>query len=149
MKSASAITFELRPSRLLAAAVLVIAALAALSVWLSELRRWPVAAILACVAIVLPVAAALVALRRTRWQRAGWNADGQWSLLDTRQNAVGAQLLGWSAMGLSLRLRLRTTAGETVVVHLLPDNLDHDTRRRLRVRLTQESGRIQAPPTSG
>lgn len=149
MKSASAITFDLRPSRLLVAALLIIAALAAASVWLSELRRWPGVAILACVAIAVLVAWTLPPLLRVRWLRAGWNADGQWSLLDTGQTAEGAQLLDWSALGLSLRLRLRTTAGETVTVHLLPDNLDRDTRRRLRVRLTQETGRIEAPPTSG
>lgn len=149
MKSASAITFELRPSRLLVTALLIIAAFAMTSVWLSELRRWPVVAILVCVAIAALAAWTLPPLLRARWQRAGWNAESQWSLLDARQNAVGAQLAGWSALGLSLRLQLHTTAGETVIVHLLPDNLDRDTRRRLRVRLTQESGRIQAPPTSG
>lgn len=149
MKSASAITFDLRPSRLLVAALLIVAALAAASVWLSELRRWPGVAILACGAIAVLVAWRLPLLLRVRWLRAGWNADSQWSLLDTGQTAVGAQLLDWSALGLSLRLRLRTTAGETVTVHLLPDNLDRDTRRRLRVRLTQETGRREAPPTSG
>jgi toxin CptA len=149
MKSASAITFDLRPSRLLVAALLIIAVLAAASVWLSELRRWPVVAILTCVAIAVLVAWTLPPLLRVRWLRAGWNAEGQWSLLDTHQTAMGAQLLDWSALGLSLRLRLRTTAAETVIVHLLPDNLDRDTRRRLRVRLTQETGRIASPPSSG
>ena len=149
MKSASAIAFDLRPSRLLVAALLIVAVLAMASIWLSELRRWPVAAILIGVAVAVLVAWTLPPLLRRRWLRAGWNAEGQWSLLDTHQTAVGAQLLDWSTLGLSLRLRLRTTAGETVTVHLLPDNLDRDTRRRLRVRLTQETGRIAAPPTSG
>jgi toxin CptA len=119
------------------------------SIWLSELRRWPLAAILTCIAIAALVAWTLPPLLRRRWLRAGWNAEGQWSLLGTHQTAVGAQLLGWNALGLSLRLRLRTTAGETVTVHLLPDNLDRDIRRRLRVRLMQEMERIAPPPTSG
>jgi len=149
MKSASAITFDLKPSRLLAAALLGVAALAEVSVWLSELRRWPLVAILPCVVIAVVVAWRLVSLQRSRWRRAGWNADGQWSLLDTHRATIAAQLLDWSALGLSLRLRLRTTAGETVIMHLLPDNLDRDTRRRLRVRLAQDGGRTARRPTAG
>jgi toxin CptA len=149
MKSASAITFDLKPSRLLVAALLGIAALAMVSVWLSELRRWPLVAILLCAVIAVVVAWTAKSLLRTRWLRVGWNADSQWSLLDTHETTIAAQLLDWSALGLSLRLRLQTTAGETLIVHLMPDNLDRDTRRRLRVRLAQETGRTAPPPTAG
>ena len=87
----------------------------------------------------------LVALHRIRrlqpqrWQRAGWNAEGIWTLLDDAQSATAAQLLGWHAIGLMLLVRLRSEAGEGVTLYLLPDNLDRDTRRRLRVRLAQEA----------
>ncbi|WP_257385224.1 protein YgfX [Tahibacter caeni] len=147
MKSAAAIAFELRPSRLLAGALAGIALLAVLAIALSGLRRWPWIAAAVGIAVALVLLRTLRRLRRPRWRRAGWNADGVWTLLDGAQIAVGAHLLGWRAFGLSLLLRLHTAAGEAVTLCLLPDNLDRDTRRRLRVRLDQEAARPPPPTT--
>lgn len=56
MKSAAAIAFELRPSRLLAGALVGVALLALLAIGLSGLRHWPWIA----VAVGLVVAATLL-----------------------------------------------------------------------------------------
>jgi len=146
MKSAAAIAFELRPSRLLARALVGIALLALLAIGLSGLRHWPWIAVAIGLIVAVTVLRTLRRLRHSRWRRAGWNADGGWTLLDGAQIAVGAHLLGWRAFGLNLLVRLRTAAGEAVTLCLLPDNLDRDTRRRLRVRLDQEAAR-PLPPT--
>ena len=146
MKSAAAIAFELRPSRLLAGVLVGVALLALLAIGLSGLRHWPWIAVAVGLVVAATLLRTLGRLRRPRWRRAGWNADGVWTLLDGAQIAVGAHLLGWRGFGLSLLLRLRTAAGEAVTLCLLPDNLDRDTRRRLRVRLDQEAAR-SAPPT--
>lgn len=141
MKSAGAIAFELRPSRLLIAALATMAGVSLVAIWGSGLyaTAW-LAATVSLVALVA-VTRTIWRLHDSRWRRAGWNADGFWTLLDATQTAVGAQLLGWRAFGLTLLLRLRSDAGEAVTLYLLPDNLDRDTRRRLRVRLDQESAR--------
>jgi toxin CptA len=146
MKSASAIAFELRPSGALVALLGATALLAVLSIWASGLRAHPWIAASLGFLVVFSAARVVGGLLDRRWHRAGWNADGAWTLLDASQSVVGATLLGWSGLGLALVLRLRTTAGQAVTVCLLPDNLDRDTRRRLRIRLEQEASSL--PPTS-
>ncbi|HVH33140.1 MAG TPA: hypothetical protein VM847_03400, partial [Tahibacter sp.] len=111
MKSAAAIAFELRPSRLLAGALVGVALLALLAIGLSGLRHWPWIAVAVGLVVAATLLRTLGRLRRPRWRRAGWNADGVWTLLDGAQIAVGAHLLGWRGFGLSLLLRLRTAAG--------------------------------------
>ncbi|MBL8298969.1 MAG: hypothetical protein JNN30_11575 [Rhodanobacteraceae bacterium] len=139
MKSARAIAFELRPSHALIATLGCVALLALLSVWNSGLRDYPGLAAGLSLVVVLVTARTASSLRQRGWLRASWNADGSWALLDASQTAVSAVLLGWSGLGLMLILRLRTMAGQAVIVYLLPDNMDRDLRRQLRVRLDQEA----------
>lgn len=143
MKSVGAIAFDLRVSRLLVAAVAAVVVLALAAIWLSRLREWPWFAAAASLALAGYAAYALSQPYRLRWRRVGWNADGSWLLQDADHAIASAQLQGWSAFGLTLLLRLRSAAGEPVLLFLLPDNLDRDTRRRLRVRLSQQAA---APP---
>ena len=147
MKSAGAIAFDVRPSRLLIVALLAAALLALASLWLSGLRDVPWIAACLTGAVLFAAIHRIRRLRGLRWKRAGVNADGAWTLLDATQTALSVDLVGWSALGLVLLLRLRSTAGESVTLYLTPDNLDRDTRRRLRVRLAQ-LGSVPASPTS-
>lgn len=146
MKSVSAITFDYRPSRLLAALCLLMLALGITALWSSQLGRFPRwAAVLSLAA----VAAAAVSLWR-QWQlpvrRVGWDGEGNWLLLDAGLKQQPARLLGWRVLGGIVVLRLGSSAG-AAVLPLLPDNLDHDTRRRLRVRLQQLAPDAGLPPT--
>jgi hypothetical protein len=147
MKSAGAIAFELRASRLLIAVVATMAALALVALWLSGLHETAWLAVVVSLIVVVSTIRVVRPLYDSRWQRACWNADGVWSLADAAQTMTTARLLGWSAFGLALLVRLRDDAGRNVTLYLLPDNLDRDTRRQLRVRLTQEAA-IAASPTS-
>ena len=147
MKSASAIAFDLRPSLLLTLALALLAALAVTAIWLSQLGQSPLYAMAASAAVAVLVRWRVARLWRLRWKRLGWNTDGNWLLLDADQVQAKAELRGWSALGLVLLLRLRIAGGETLSLQLLPDNLDRDTRRRLRIRLEQEAGKPAPPPT--
>lgn len=146
MKSADAIVFDLRPPVSLGVLLGALMLLGVMSVWSSGLAAYPrIAAAAGCV-VALSCTHTMGRVLRLRWRRVGWNADGVWTLLDEKQRASTATLAGWSALAGALFLRLRTTAGERVTVFALPDNLDRDTRRRLRVRLEQEAP--SRPPTS-
>lgn len=146
MKSVSAITFDYRPSRLLAALSLLMLALGLGALWSSQLGRFPLwAALLSLVA----VATVVVSLRR-QWRlplrRIGWDSEGNWLLLDAGLKQQPARLVGWRVLGGIVVLRL-AGGGSTTVLPLLPDNLDRDTRRRLRVRLQQLAPAAALPPT--
>lgn len=145
MKSADAIVFDLRPPVSLAVLIGALMLLGVMSVWSSGLAAYPRVAAAVGGIVALSCTTMMGRVLRLRWRRAGWNADGIWNLLDEKQQASSATLTGWSALAGALFLRLRTTAGERVTVFLLPDNLDRDTRRRLRVRLEQDAS---PPPTS-
>lgn len=149
MKSAAAIVFDLRPPVLLAVFVLVLGLLGVMSVWSSGLATHQrVAAVIGFV-VMFTATRAMALLLRRRWRRANWSDDGVWTLLDGQQQLTTATLVGWSVLGLSLILRLRTTTGERALLYLMPDNLDRDTRRRLRVRLEQGGdGPRPLPPTA-
>lgn len=145
MKSAGAIAFDLRPSRLLIVALAGMTGLGIVALWASGFHEaiWLAAAV--SLLVVLAAMRSLRRLWRSRWQRASWNADGAWTLVDAAHTAERARLLGWNALGLSLLVQLRSDAGEAVTLYLLPDNLDHATRRQLRVRLAQDSARAVSP----
>lgn len=145
MKSAGAIAFELRPSRLLTVALVGMTGLALVALWASGLHEVAWVAAIVSGLVVSAATRTVLRLQRLRWQRVSWNSDGAWTLLDATQTAARAQLLGWNAFGLSLLVQLRSDAGEAVTLYLLPDNLDHATRRQLRVRLTQDSARAASP----
>ncbi|TDR37364.1 hypothetical protein DFR29_12526 [Tahibacter aquaticus] len=146
MKSADAIAFDYRPSRLLAALCSGMLLLALGSVWYSRLGQYPRWALLLSVLVVTSYALAVLRLLRPRVRQVGWDRDGNWLLLDAGRTQQPATLQGWNTLGPAVLLRLQA-AGRRVSLPLLPDNLDRDTRRCLRVRLAQECRPRTLPPS--
>lgn len=146
MKSVAAITFDYRPSRLLAALCLLMMALGLGALWSSQLGRYPLWAAVLSLAAVAAVAVSLWRQWRLPLRRIGWDSDGNWLLLDADLRQQPARLAGWRVLGGIVVLRL-AGGGGTAVLPLLPDNLDRDTRRRLRVRLQQLAPAAALPPT--
>lgn len=147
MKSAAAIAFDYRPSRLLAALCGLMLALGLGALWSSQLGRFPLWAGMLSLAAIAAVAVSLQQQWRLPVRRVGWDGEGNWLLLDGGHRQLPARLLGWRVLGGIIVLRLRGSTG-VAVLPLLPDNLDHDTRRRLRVRLQQLAPAAGLPPTS-
>lgn len=147
MKSAAAIAFDYRPSRLLAALCSGVLLLGLGAIWYSGLAHYPRWALLLSLLAVLSCALSLLRLLRPRFRQVGWDRDGNWLLLDAGRVQQPATLQGWTTLGSAVLLRLQA-GGRTVNLQLLPDNLDRDTRRRLRVRLRQQQPPGPLPPTS-
>lgn len=145
MKSVSAITFELRPSWLLGLGLALLTGLALSAIWSSGLRNRPEAAAAVSLLCLVLLLRQLRSLFVSRWRRASWDSAGNWLLLDADSAALPAELLAWHGLGTCLLLRLRAGGGRIRLV-LLPDNLDADTRRRLRVRLQQSAAAPAVPP---
>jgi toxin CptA len=132
MKSAAAIAFDYRPSRLLAAAVIAVTALAVASVALSGMAPW--LKLIAGTAACGYSGVVLRAFLRAGPCRIAWLAAGHWRV----QGIAGertAELRGASVRGPWIVLRLYGNNRKTDAFVLAPDNSDADTRRRLRVRL--------------
>jgi toxin CptA len=134
MRSAPAIGFDVRPSRLLVAGVLVVAVLAVAATWLSggpwELR-----------VVITGGAVAYVSLTRSRLLQPElaavlWHGDGSWTqrLADGRETEATQRSA--RVLGPLIALRLAWLPHGRTALVLLPDNLDADTRRRLRMRLS-------------
>lgn len=138
MKSAPTIGFEYRPSRVLAAALLAVGALALLAIAISGLPGW---ARLLLVAIAMAYTArAVTRLRRPVLRALRLRGDDVVELgLANGQDAAGT-LRGARVLGPLIVLRLAWGAGSRTALVLLPDNLDADTHRRLRVRLGAGQG---------
>ena len=128
MKSASAIAFDYRPSRWLAAAAVLILCAALAAPWFSAA---PVVMKLTLSAAACAIG--LFSLRRfvrPPFLRIAYRASG-WTLVDTDGHEKAAllrwhaQLGAWISMDFELdrRRRFRAVLG--------PDNLDAETRRRL------------------
>lgn len=142
MKSAPAVGFRYRTSRVLVLATLATIVLAMVTVWLSALPRW--AGLVLILVIVAYAGVALGNLLRPRVRSVLWRADGGADIaLDDRagdgareaQGAVHAARL----MGPLITLTLLWPPRGRTTLWLLPDNLDADTRRRLRMRLGAEA----------
>jgi len=133
MRSAPAIGFEYRPSRLFAylpALVLVLALIADVA---CALPWW---AKLALAALALAVWTRAVRRPACPVVAAGWSAgDGQWSLRRADGGDVPATLASSRVLGPCIWLRLRTADRRIATLLLAPDNSDADIRRRLRIRL--------------
>lgn len=143
MPSAPAIGFELKPSRHLALACAVMLLLAGLALWLSAVPTVP----------SLAVTAMLLVLgwhgwrywRADRWRALALDAQGRWQLHGRDGGDHPATLLGQRVLGPYIVLQLEC-GGRRHGLLLGPDNLDADSRRRLRTRLAQ-SGRGAADGT--
>lgn len=142
MTSAPAIGFEYRPSRQLAAALIVVQALAWIAIALSGVALW--------LQSILALAVLATGLYQ-RWHDArlplralALSGDGHWQLHLTNGDDVPARLLSARALGQYIVLSL-AVAGRRHGVLLGPDNLDPDSRRRLRMRLAG-SHASESPP---
>lgn len=138
MRAPPAIGFECRRSPSLIAATIAIALLAIAAVWISGLPYW--------LRMALPVfvagyaGAMLGRILRSRVKTLLWRADGgvDLTLNDTLTDGlreVQGALQDARVMGPLIVLTLRWAPRERAHIWLLPDNLDADTRRRLRMRL--------------
>lgn len=143
MKAPPAIGFHYRSSRLLVFAVVVLAILAVVAVWFSAAPHWLHLAL--SFLIVAYAVAALGNMLRPHVHSLLWRADGSAELAlndrvsDGRREAQGA-VSGARTMGPLIVLTLRWPPREREHLWLLPDNLDADTRRRLRMRLAAGTG---------
>ncbi len=137
MSSAPTITFEVRPSRWLAALVGLVALAAMVAVLASRLS-WPLR-LAACVAVAVYAGWSVRKLLRQPLRAVSWHADDRCTLhlADGRQ-ATG-RLLGGRTLGPLVVLRLTWPQGGATALPLFPDSLDADTRRRLRMRLSAMS----------
>ena len=135
MKSVPAIAFDYRPSRWLLFALVVIAALALIAIALCGLNPW-----------IKPVLAALVAAYalHSSWRflhppfvRIMWHSAGHWRLRNAAEREQVGELRHAVVLGALIVLMLRVDLKQICSFVLLPDNVDEETRRRLRVRLAR------------
>lgn len=152
MKSAPAMGVRYRASRLLIGATLVVALLAIAAIWLSGLPHG--LAVVLTLAIATYTGAALGNLLRPRVRSVVWRADGGADLVlndrlgDGRREVQGA-IHAARMTGPLIALTLRWPPRGRATLWLLPDNLDADTRRRLRMRLGAEAGVASGNADSG
>ncbi len=138
MTSAPPIGFKYRGSRLLMLALIVITALAIFAIFSAALPRFLGSTL--AVLVAASFGASFARLLRPRVRTMLWRADGSAQLelhdtaLDPRREA-NAQLHASHVLGPLITLKLRWPDRGRATLWLLPDNLDSDTRRRLRVRL--------------
>lgn len=142
MKQAPAIGFTCRVSWLLVIATLVVGLLALVAVQLVRGPAWLHHVL--HLAIVAYVAAVVAGMLRPRVKALVWREDGTTDITlrdgvvedgRTVQGAVGSARV----LGPLIVLTLRWPPRERAHLWLLPDNLDADTRRRLRMRLGAEA----------
>jgi len=138
VRAAPAVAFDYRPSRMLAAATCAVSLLALWAVAIGGVPEWLRLASMAL--IVVAGVASLVRLLRPRIRSLLWRADGTVELVlqhRTREHDgdVLGGLRGARLMGPLIVLVLHWPPRGRAALWLLPDNLDPDTRRRLRMRL--------------
>lgn len=128
MKSALAIAFDYRPSRLVAAAAALVCIVAALAPWLSGLSL-PLRAGLSLAALALG-GAAIRRFLRAPFRRIALRSSG-WLLIDASGREQPARLASHARLGAFLVLDFRPASRGRFRALLAPDNSDADTRRRL------------------
>ncbi|MDE2054747.1 MAG: hypothetical protein KGI62_08700 [Xanthomonadaceae bacterium] len=140
MKQAPAIGFTCRVSWLLVIATLVVGLLALVAVQLMHGPAWLHHAL--HLATLAYVAAVVAGMLRPRVKALVWREDGTTDIT-LRDNAAGLAVQGVVSgarvLGPLIVLTLRWPPRERAHLWLLPDNLDADTRRRLRMRLGAEA----------
>ena len=138
MKSAPAIGFDHRPSRLVTVGATLLWLLALLALAVCGLPAWSKAALAAGASLYAGLA--LRQFLRQPCRHLLWHEAGHWRMRHADGQEHSAQLRHATVLGGVIVLSLRVASlGKTSIV-LLPDNCEADTRRRLRVRLA----RIQA-----
>jgi hypothetical protein len=134
MKSAPSIAFDYTPSRIVAGAAFVVAALATVAPFLTDLPN-----VVALGASVAPPLVVLVAVRRflhARIRRIARDATG-WKLVDAGGTVHPCALVAETRFAHWLALDFRIDGGARFRAIVGPDNLDRDTRRRLLLRLAR------------
>lgn len=135
MKSVPAIAFDYRPSRWLLLALAVITALALVAIALCGLDPWIKLAL-----AVLTLAYALYSSKRFLYPpfiHLMWHSSGHWRLRDIAEREQVGELRDAVVLGALIVLMLRVDPKRTCSFVLLLDNVDEETRRRLRVRLAR------------
>ena len=141
MKQAPAIGFTCRVSWLLVVATLVVGVLTLVAVQLVRGPAWLHHVL--HVATLAYVAAVIAGMLRPRVRAVVWRADGI-ADITLRDNLVEESRMVQGAVGSArmlgplIVLTLRWPSRGRSHLWLLPDNLDADTRRRLRMRLGAE-----------
>lgn len=153
MTQAPGISFRYRASPSLLAALAVVAVLAIAAVLIAGVpAHWRA---LLCVLVGVMAGMSTGRLLRPRVSSVAWRGDGTIELAlnaapseGTRE--VRAERLEGRVMGPLLVLALRWPSRRRAYLWLLPDNLDADTRRRLRMRLgTHAARRLSGNTDSG
>lgn len=137
MRSVPAITFEVRPSRGLTLALMVVALLAVVAIMLCALALW-LRLMLALFAIGY-AAWAINKLRHPGLAAVGWRSDHTWGLRLIDGTETDARLRTSRVLGAMIVLRLSWSPRGRAALILLPDNMDADTRRRMRMRLSAQA----------
>jgi toxin CptA len=138
VKQAPAVGFRYTVSRLLMSAMLVVTVLAIAAIWISAASLGLCMVLTACIAAY--VGATLWRMLRPRLRSVLWRADGSVEMgfndgaTDGRGEVQGA-VHAARVLGPLIVLTLRWPPGGRKSLWLLPDNLDAETRRRLRMRL--------------
>lgn len=138
------VAVRLRATPSLLIALPVAAALAAYAVTISDAPPWLRVVLIALVAAVSGVTAAR--LLRPRVRSVVWRGDGTADLIlnDTALEPgreVRGEVRSGRVIGPLIVLTLRWARHGRASLWLLPDNVDADTRRRLRMRLGARTGR--------
>ncbi|HET9835815.1 MAG TPA: protein YgfX [Rhodanobacteraceae bacterium] len=139
MRSAPAIGFEHRLSRTLSVCIVLLTALAVTAIALSGLPPW-MSEIMATAALAYG-GLALWRYRHPRVTALTWRSDGSVSIRLAGRAGESVEVQGVlqdaRVLGFLIVLHLRWPGGRAGL-WILPDNLDADARRRLRVRLGSE-----------
>lgn len=137
MRQAPAIGFECRISPILVAMMVAAAVLAIAAVWISGAPFWLRSGLSALVAG--SGGTSLARLLRPRVRSVLWRVDGGVDLVVTDASGGHREVQGAlqyaRVMGPLIALTLRWPPRERATIWLLPDNLDSETGRRLRMRL--------------
>jgi hypothetical protein len=144
MKSETAIAFELRPSRRVAGAVTTLAVLALASILLSGVPD--ALRIVLALFVVFSVARWWQRQPHRRWRAVTCHGDGGWTLRGAHVADEPAKLQSWRRLGNALVLRIVPAHGPRCDIALLPDSVDADTLRRLRVRLVRGASDAPSDP---
>lgn len=142
MRSAPAIGFECKSSRTLSVCIVLLTGLAVIAVASAGLPGWVAATL-----ITGALGYGMAALWRHLHPRVAalmWRGDGGASIRVVRRAGEPVEVEGTlqdaRVLGFLIVLHLRWPGGRAGV-WILPDNLDADTRRRLRVRLGSDGAR--------